>query len=612
MQQTLVPGSSGGGFLGLRKVRNRALALAHSPQNWLAWLFLIVFGYLILVPVGNMIWSTFHVQSGDSRRAGAAVGEFTMFYWERVFASGQLSARLLYEPLVNTLVVSLTYTVLAMVIGMGLAWLMVKTDMPFKKFTGFCAIVPYIIPSWTLALAWLTIFGNSRVGIGAAGFVESLIGRPTPNWLAYGPIPIICVLAVNYFAFAYLLGSAALATVDASLEESALVHGASNRRVIRKITLPIVLPAIGSAFILTFASGIGTFGVPAFLGLPVRYNVLATSLYQSAGVGRYGEAFVFTLVLVAISGSAILVNSWLLGSRKQFTTMEGKGSRQRQIALGRWRVPVGTAVAVLMAGFTFLPISFLVLQTFQYHLGQFSLDNFTLAYWIGERDGLRGILVSPRIRAAAVNTVVLGLSVGVSTAFIGILVGYSVSRNRGRPLSRIVEQVSFLPYVIPGIAFGAIFLSMFAQPRGPIPVLYGTIWIIFIACLVNRLPFASRMGISAMMQVGRSLEESAEVHGASFPRRIQRIMFPLTKRGFMGGFILAFVSTVKDINLVILLVTPRTMVLAALTFGYIELGRRQFADAIGVVIIIIVLGCTLIAQWITRTNPLQGFGGGNQ
>ena len=115
-----------------------------------------------------------------------------------------------------------------------------------------------------------------------------------------------------------------------------------------------------------------------------------------------------------------------------------------------------------------------------------------------------------------------------------------------------------------------------------------------------------------MMQVGRSLEESAEVHGAGFTRRIGRIMLPLTKRGFMGGFLLTFVSTVKDINLVILLVTPRTMVLAALTFGYIEMGRRQFADAIGVVIIIIVLTFTLIAQWVTKTNPLQGFAGGNQ
>ena len=612
MNDVLLPSVDKRGPLFVRRLKNGVTTLAHSPQNWLAWLFLLVFGYLILVPVGNMIWSTFHVQSGDARRAGAAVGEFTLFYWERVFASGQLSARLLYEPLVNTLVVSLTYTVVAMVIGMGLAWLMVKTDMPFKKFTGFCAIVPYIIPSWTLALAWLTIFGNSQVGIGAAGFVESLIGRPTPNWLAYGPVPIIAVLAVNYFAFSYLLGASALATVDASLEEAALVHGAGNRRVLREITLPIVLPAIGSAFILTFASGIGTFGVPAFLGLPVRYNVLATSLYQSAGVGRYGEAFVFTLVLVLISGSAILVNSKLLGKRKQFTTMEGKGSRQRVMHLGRWRLPVGLGVAGVMGLVTFLPIIFLVLQTFQYHLGQFSIDNFTLAYWIGERDGLRGILVSPRIRAAAVNTIVLGLSVGVSTALIGILIGYSVSKNRGKPLSRIVEQMSFVPYVIPGIAFGAIFLSMFAQPRGPIPVLYGTMAIIFIACLVNRLPFASRMGISAMMQVGRSLEESAEVHGASFPRRMHRILLPLTKRGFMGGFILSFVSTVKDINLVILLVTPRTMVLAALTFGYIELGRRQFADAIGVVIIVIVLGCTLIAQWITKTNPLQGFGGPNR
>ncbi len=597
--------------LSMRRVRNRLSTFAHSPQNWLAWIFLLVFGYLIIVPVGNMIWSTFHIQSGDARRAGGAVGDFTMFYWERVFASGQLSARLLYEPLMNTLFVSITYTIIAMIIGLSLAWLMVKTDMPFKRFTGFCAIVPYIVPSWTLALAWLTVFGNSQVGIGAAGVVETLLGRPTPNWLAYGPIPIISVLAINFFAFAYLLGAAALATVDASLEEAALIHGASNRKVIRKITMPILLPAIGSAAILTFASGLGTFGVPAFLGLPVRYNVLATSLYQSAAIGRYGEAFVFTMVLVTISASAIILNSKLIGKRKQFTTMEGKGSRQRVLKLGKWRKPVGFLVAGVMAIVTFMPIIFLVLQTFQFHLGQYSLDNFTLAYWIGERDGLRGILVDPRVRAAAVNTLWLGISVGLGTAFVGILIGYSVSRNRGRPIAKVVEQMSFIPYVIPGIAFGAIFLSMFAQPRGPIPVLYGTMTIIFIACLVNRLPFASRMGISAMMQVGRSLEESAEVHGASFPRRITRIMFPLTKRGFMGGFILSFVSTVKDINLVILLVTPQTMVLAALTFGYIELGRRQFADAIGVVIIVLVLGCTLIAQWLTKTNPLQGFGGGN-
>lgn len=600
----------------LSRLVNRTLVQASRPHIWMSILFLVVFAYLILVPVAIMVWSSFNVQTGDERRAGvggelAKVGEFTLYYWDRLFMS-DISMQVLYRPLLNTFVICFSYTIIAMLFGTMLAFLMVKTDLRFKRFSGLCAIIPYILPSWTLALAWITIFGSSEIGVGAPGIFEHLTGAPTPRWLAYGPFPIIMVLAINFFAYSYLLASAALGTIDTSLEESGRLHGASNATIMRKITFPIILPALGSAMVLTFANGVGTFGVPAFLGLPVRYRVIATSLYQSAQVGRMGDVFVFTMVLIVISTVAIIGNSALIGKRKQFTTMSGKGGRQRILKLGRFRTPVSLVTAGILGLFTFLPIFLLVFQSLQYNLGVYTWENITLTYWIGERMGLQGILVSPRIRAAALNTLIYGLVVATSTAFLGMLIGYCVVKNRGNRISLLIEQISFIPFVIPGIAFGAIFLTMFAQPRGPIPVLYGTLWILFLAGMVNRLPFSSRMGISAMMQVGRTLEECSEVHGAGFVRRFRKILFPLTKRGYIGGFILAFVSSVKDLNLVILLVTPRSMVLSALTLGYIEQGRRQFADAIGVVIVIMVLVCVFLAQVITKTNPLKGFGAAGQ
>lgn len=578
-----------------------------APHRWIGWLFMLVFGYLILVPVAQMTLDTFQIQEGDTRRAAGEIGQWTLYYWDRTFNS-HLSQNLFYKPLMNTLTVSFFYTSMAMLIGIIMAWLLVRTDIPFKRFIGVAALIPYIVPSWTIALSWLTLFANDQVGIGAPGILQVLTGWVPPDWLSYGPVPISIVLAINYYAFTFLLVAASLSTLDGRLEESAMLHGATGSQIARKVSLPMILPALGSAFILTFASGIGTFGAPAFLGIPVRYDLLATSLYQSAGLGRFADAYVLTLVLIFMAGLAIYMNSRLLGKRKEFTTMTGKGTSTRKIALGRWRWPIAGAVLVFSSFAAFMPIILLVWQSLQRRLGDLSLGNLTLDYWIGQVQGLDGILVDSRVQSAAWNTLVLGLSVAVATALIGIFAGYVVSRGRGTRLSRWVEQMSFLPYVIPGIAFGAIYLTMFAQPRGPIPALYGTMTIIILAAMVNRLPFASRTGISAMMQVGRSLEEAAEVHGAGFFTRLRRIILPLTRRGFTTGFILSFISTVKDISLVILLVTPQTMVLTALTFGYVELGRRQFADAIGVLIIAMVLVCTWAAYRLTDANPLKSIG----
>lgn len=591
-----------------RRATNSVRMIWLVPHRLMSWLFIVMFGYLIIVPVGEIVLYSFRVHERDVRRIGEAVGTWTMFYWDRMFAS-MFSDSIFYQPLKNTFVVAGSYTVLSMAIGIALAWLLVKTDIPYKKVISTLAIVPFIAPSWSLALAWVGVFRNDSIGVGAPGLLQGVFGITPPDWMTYGPIPIIVVLAVNYYAFTYLIVASSLTSMDASLEEAAEIKGATGFTRFRQITLPLMLPALGSAFILTLASGLSTFGVPAFLGIPVNYQTLSTSLYGATGSGRLGDAYVIIIVLIVISLVAIWANARLLGSRRQFTTMTGKGAVTKLVPLGRWRGLVTTAVFLFLFLAAVVPIVMLTWQSFQYRLGDFSLSNLSLAYWTGQRGDFGGVLVEPRILSAAWNSIRLSLTVAVITAVVGVLVGYAIVKGRGTWLARLLEQVSFLPYLIPGIAFGAIYLSMWAQPRGLLPALYGTIWLLILAASVNRLPFATRTGVAAMMQVGESLEEAAQLKGASFFRRMVSILFPLVRGGLLAGFILSFVSTIKDLSLVVLLVTPRTVVLPVITMNYAELGYRQLADAISVMIIVIVLAGTWIAQWLTKTDPLSGFGG---
>lgn len=574
------------------------LKLKIAPaQTSLGIIFLAFAGILILFPLVELLLTTFQVLERDVGRVGLPAGDWTLFYWHRAFIS-EFSRNVLYEPFRNTVVVSAAYTFLAMTIGVTLAFLMVKTDLPFKKFFKPILLIPYIIPSWTIALAWVILFRHTDIGLGVPGVLQWFSGIQVPEWVVYGPVPITIVLSLNYFAFTYLLCSAALTNMDGSLEEAAVTQGVSNLGLLRRVTLPLILPAITSAFVLTFAMGMGQFGVPAFLGFPVRFNMLATALFGAVGLGRYGDAYVLSIVLIVTSMSIVYANRYLIGKRRQYTTIGGKGGRRRVIHLGKWRTPI----TVLVGGFALItaivPMGLLIMESFMYTLGQFSLDNFTTGYWIGHIDGFDGVLVDWRVGRAARNSVTVGLSVATITAVIGVAIGYVLSRGRGSRLTSVVDQVSFLPYVIPGIAFGAVYISMFARSRGIIPSLYGTLGIIILAAVVNRMPLAVRTGSTAMMQISPSLEEAARLHGAGFGRRFVKVLFPLSKNGFLAGFILSFISTIKDLSLVVLLVTPTTMVLPVMTLNYVDIGRRQFADAVAIIIVIIVLSGSAIAARI--------------
>lgn len=528
----------------MKKRVNKLKLLLSRPQFILATLLVIVMVYLVLVPLITMISETLKVHPAD-----LAVlwdndeGDWTLYHYKSLFKSRTSHARF-YEPLKNTIILSTGISIIGLGVGGILAWLVTRTDLAFKKTISNLAIIPYVMPSYALALAWIAIFKNPRLG-GAPGLLQGLFGVNVPNWLAYGMVPMIITLGLHYFPFAFLLIGSALQSLDAQLEEAAYLQGASRGLVMRKILVPLMMPAVFSSMLLIFTRGLGTFGTPHFLGGPVRVRVLSTIMFAELSAGRYGSAYLMGLVLVLFGGLILFVNQRVVGQRRSYTTITGKGQMARLHSLGKWRMPISYLTLAFVLIVTFVPLIVLTLDSVMLVSGKYTLDNFTLQFWIGERSydlaggaGDAGILRNPQTVAGLKNSLKLGITTGLICSVLGILIGYVVVRYRGRFVSKALDQLSFAPYLFPSIAFGAIYLSLFGQARGPIPALYGTFTILVLVSVVKYLPYASRSGTTAMLQLGREIEEAAEMTGAGWFHRMRKIILPLQKSALGTGILL--------------------------------------------------------------------------
>lgn len=595
-----------------RRLKNALIDAFTNPYNLIVIIALVCLTYLIVVPLIEMISTTFTLAAKDVKKVpGAAAGAFTLYYWNRLLNS-MVSFKLLWKPLMNSLFIAISVSVLSITFGSVIAWLMVRSDLPFKKFFALAVIIPYMIPSWCKSLAWLTVFKNERIG-GSMGFLNA-IGIAVPDWIAYGPFAIIAVLSLHYYAYAYLLVSAALGSINSELEEMGEIIGAGKIRILRKITFPLVLPAILSSVILTFSKAIGTFGVPAFLGMKVNYYTIATMLYSNVKQQQTNIGFGMSLILIIIASLTVYVNQRAIGARKSYATIGGKGGRTTPIPLGKAK-PFLIMFLVAFVGIAVcMPICILLLQTFMLKAGEYSLSNFSLHYWIGAANplinaGEPGVFQNAQFWGYVGNTLKLVVLTSLFATFTGQMVGYICSRGRGKFSGKLVEQLAFIPYLIPSIAFGAIYLSMFSQQRMLVPALYGTFAILVLISTVKNLPFSCRAGTSNMLQIGIELEEAATVEGAGFFRRFGKIVLPLSKAGFMSGFMLIFINVMKELDLIVILMTPKTQTLPYMAYSYANQGFDQLSNVVAVIIFAIVFVVYVMATRIAHADLTSGIGG---
>ena len=587
-----------------KRLKNLILNVVTNPFNMVVLVSLVILFCLIIIPLLTMISTTFTAAQAEVMRRrieGAQVGDFTLYYWTYMLASS-MSKSVLWEPLRNSLLIGACVVVISVPLGSVLAWLMVRTDIPGKKVLSMLVIIPYMIPSWTKALSWLAVFRNATSG--ANGFLAGM-GLPIPDWLAYGPIAIILCMSMHYYAFSYIMVSGALRSINSELEEMGEIQGASKPQILRHITLPLIMPSILSAMIMTISKSIGTYGVAANLGNRIGFYTLATKMRVFIDQGPQGVGYAMSLVLVGLAAAIIFSNQRVVGVRKSYATVGGKGGRHTLMPLGKAKKPLMAFLVVFLFLAMVMPMFVLIMETFQITTGNgYGLDNLTLYNWIGTVDQAEkytntpGIFRNKDFLNALWNTVRLTLIASIITAICGQFLGYISSRGRGKWYGNLTEQLVFVPYLMSGIAFSTMYFALFSVPHlgGLIPSLYGSFTLIVLTSVVKHFPFASKSGTANMLTISVELEEAADIAGASFWKRMASIIVPLAKNGFISGFMLTFISIAKELDLIIIMMTPTTRTMSYLAFTYSQDGYNQMADAISVVVLLFILVCYIIAN----------------
>lgn len=587
----------------------RARVVLSNPATIIGLALAVLFSYTIIAPVVSLLLSGVQTGYGDQARTGTAPGEFTTYYLERVFSSA-VSPIIFWEPLRNTLLLAACSIAGALLIGVPTAWVLARTDVPGRKWFSTALIIPYMLPAWTFALAWTTIFKNRAVG-GAQGWLEAA-GFSPPDWLAYGPVPIVAIFTLHYTPFVILLVTSAIRNLPNEFDEAAQVLGAGAGTRIRKIALPLLRPSLISAATLILAKVIGEFGVAFVLGTPVGFQVLSTTLYQSIDTAQAGVAAVIAIVMVVIGGVSLWIDFTFLRNMGRFTTVSGRGfSRAANPLRGRKPWAFGWLTALFTISVAF-PLFVLFLSTLLRTPGVFRWDNLTFDYWVGTdlptanfRDG---VLINPATWDAAWNTVWMVGVAAILTGLLGMLVGYVVVRSPARWIGNFLRAASFVPYLVPGMAFAVAYLSLFAVQRGPVPALYGTSLILIMAMVADELPFASRAGVSSMMQLGKDSEEAAQVSGARWVVRMRRIVIPIQRSAIASAILLPFIAGVQSLSMVVVLATPGTELLTTLNMGLVESGYTHAANAVVLIICAIALAGTWAARKLFRADLSQGMG----
>ena len=584
-----------------RRLKNLILNVLKNPFNMVVLVSLIILFCLIIIPLLTMISSTFTLAQGELRRVQGHVGDFTLYYWKYIL-TGTMANAVLWGPLKNSFVCGFFTVLVSVPLGSVLAWLMIRTDIPGKKILGLLVTVPYMIPSWTKALAWLAMFRNSTSG--ANGFLAGM-GIPIPDWLAYGPIAIVLCMSMHYYAFSYIMVSGALRSINSELEEMGEIQGASKAQILRHITLPLILPSVLSATVMTISKSIGTYGVPANLGNRIGYYTLATKMRNFIDQGPQAVGYAMSIVLVLLAAVIIFSNQRIVGVRKSYATVSGKGGRATLMPLGKAKKPLMAFLMVFLFLAMVVPFFVLIMETFQITTGAgYGLDNLTLYNWIGKSGQIakytnyEGIFRDPKFFSAFWNTIRLTLIGSIITAICGQFLGYISSRGRGKWYGDLTEQMVFVPYLMSGIAFSTMYFSMFSRPHfgGLMPSLYGTFTLIVLTSVVKHFPFASKSGTANMLSISVELEEAADIAGASFWKRMSSIIVPLAKNGFISGFMLTFISIAKELDLVIIMMTPSTQTMSYLAFTYSQEGYNQMSDAVSVCVLVFILVCYTVAN----------------
>ncbi|CDE16055.1 aBC transporter permease protein [Clostridium sp. CAG:288] len=606
-----------GELKGFAKFLNFLKSYFSKPSNIILIIFAILLTLTVVIPLVFLLYNTVLVHQGEARRLGVAVGSLTLNHWYSIFFQSKYNYAVttFYKPLVNSVGMALVACLISLIIGGGIAWLITRSDFPAKKFISTVFVFPYIMPSWSIAMFWENFFKNNVNLVGAQaqiGMLQSLTRIAVPGGMVYGFWPCAICLGIHYAPFAYILIGGILRNMDANLEEAATILKATRFKILRRITLPIVMPALLSTVLLVFASSVSSYTVPAFLGTKSGFMTLSLQMKSLINGSQYkGQGYVMATVLMLFSILILMVNQFVTNSRRSFTTVTGKSSQVSLVKLGKVGKPIITTIVVFYAAFfAIIPLVSFALESFLEVSGDYS--TFTLYYWITSEQtnayitGSVGILRNKEIWRAFGNSLLISIICALIAGTFGILVGYGVAKKRGSRLANYVSNLAFLPYLIPAMSFATIYLIM--SYTKALSFLNGSLLLLIVVGSIKFLPFASKSGTNAMLQLSNEIEEAAIIVGVPWWKRMVRVLFPIQKSSFISGYLLPFVSCMRELTLFVLL-TGSSTILTAVLQNYEKYDCVQISNGINLIIIVSVLVINLVVNKLTGASIDKGVGG---
>lgn len=594
--------------------KNRVRTYFSKPQNVILLLFGIILTFTTIAPIVAIVKDTLTIHPGtiDAHLTGKASG-YTLINYVDLFTS-RLAKTNLWKPLWNTLLLAVFTCVISIVYGGTFAFLVTRTNLKFRKYLSSIFIFPYIMPQWTLAVVWQNVFNSNAVMGTANGLLASLTGFEAAKWWCQGLVPSSIVLGLHYAPFAYILIGGIFRNMDANLEEAATILDTPRWKIMCRITLPMIKPAILSTVLLVFGSAMGSYPVPHYLGL----TTLSTK-YISLNSKYTGEASILAIIMMIFGVLILTMNQVSLKSRKNYTTVTGKSGQLSKINLGRIGKYGIAIVMIILTFFTSIfPIFSFALETFLPNPGDYSFlytgdfSNLTTKWWLTSENvtenglyGQHGILYNSTIWHAFAGTLLVAVSCALIAGTIGTLIGYAVAKNRRSKWASYVNAMAFLPYLMPSIAVGAAFFILFSNEKIN---LFNTYTLLIITGTIKYIPFASRSALNSMLQLSNEIEEAAMIQNIPWHKRMFRIIIPIQKSAIISGYMLPFMTCLRELSLFLLLCTQGFILSTTLDY-FDEMGLYAFSSAINLILIVTILIFNTLVNKLTGASLDEGIGG---
>ncbi len=542
-----------------------AAILPARPRLKVSPVVLLLAGVLLLMvvpPILYLIQTSFYTTTLLGAR-----GDFTFDYWTGLFESP-----LFGRAVRNTAIYAVASALLAIVLGVGQAWIVERTDTPGRRYVFLFSIVSLGIPGVLYTVAWILIFGNSGPVNEALMWLTS---SKEPVFRVYSLTGMIIIEAINWAPLAFLLTSSVFRSADASFEEASMMSGASIPRTFRDITLKLALPAVLAVALLIVIRAFESYEIPALVGMPGNVFVLTTEIttdYQTSIPPNHGRAGAFSMGLLAIVMVLLHFYGRLSRRAERYQTITGKGYRPRPIHLGRLRYLTAGFLILFFFTIIVLPVGILIWMSLMPYIQHVSIAGLKLL----TLNNYRTVLGTVSFMGAVWNTLLLGIGTATLTSLFTVLCAWFVVRRyRG---SWLIDQLITIPLVFPAIVLGVAMLELFLQMPFPI---YGTLLSIIYASWIRYMPYGMRYAFAGIIQIHTELEQASAISGAGQFTTFMRIVLPLVAPALTTGWLFVFLLSVGSLSLPILLIGPHSRVISVVLYDVWESGGVIEVAALG-------------------------------